>query len=244
MSDERLRTLERAASTGDPAARVALLRARVRAGTLSQERLELAAYVGDADARAALGRCCAKHDALERRGLGMTRHYCAEDPLAPWVRGLSRWGAEVRARGVTAAARAALEAWCDSSLLSGQTNLHAKRVEATAALTGRGYCGRCTTRTPGYERPGDAVEAAEAWLACPCDDHASAAMAAYACWDPPGNANTMAFFGAAYLAGTCGEPPFRGDYEAEQVTFAAARHAGEPSVREAIRTALVQWALS
>lgn len=237
MSDERLRTLERAASTGDPAARVALLRARVRAGTLSQERLELAAYVGNPDARAALGRCCAKHDALERRGLGMTRHYCAEDPLAPWVRGLSRWGAEVRVRFVAAAARAALGPWCDSTRLSGRTGLHAERVRG-------GHCGRCTTRLPGDTRPGDAVEAAEAWLACPCPDHASAAMLAYAGWAPPGDASTMAFFGAAYLAGTCGEPPFRGDYEAEQVTLAGSRIAGETAVREAIRSALSAWALS
>lgn len=52
--DETLRELARRAQQ-DPALRPQLLVARLRAGELAQDRLELAAYVGDADARAALG---------------------------------------------------------------------------------------------------------------------------------------------------------------------------------------------
>lgn len=52
--DETLARLRRAAEQ-DPSLRPQLLVARVRAGELTQERLELAAYVGDPVAREALG---------------------------------------------------------------------------------------------------------------------------------------------------------------------------------------------
>ena len=57
MRDRRLRQLERQAQhEGTPAARAELLRARLRAGTLSPVWLEVAARLGDEAARAALGR--------------------------------------------------------------------------------------------------------------------------------------------------------------------------------------------
>jgi hypothetical protein len=53
MSDERLRSLERTwRGTGAQADLEALLRARLRAGALTRERLQLAAFVGDPAARA------------------------------------------------------------------------------------------------------------------------------------------------------------------------------------------------
>lgn len=56
MSDQRLRELERRFEvTRDVADEAALLAARLRAGALARERLELAAYLGHAAARSALG---------------------------------------------------------------------------------------------------------------------------------------------------------------------------------------------
>lgn len=55
MADARVRDLERAAGAGDVDAQARLLVERVRAGRLTQERLELAAYAGDAAALTALG---------------------------------------------------------------------------------------------------------------------------------------------------------------------------------------------
>lgn len=56
MSDTTLRSLERRAhESGTIEDRAALLRARLRAGTLIRERLELAALVGDKASRLAVG---------------------------------------------------------------------------------------------------------------------------------------------------------------------------------------------
>lgn len=54
MTDLALRQLGRAASSGDPQDEARALLARVRAGTLTRERLELAAYSGHGAARLAL----------------------------------------------------------------------------------------------------------------------------------------------------------------------------------------------
>jgi hypothetical protein len=54
MSDAELRALEKRARTGDADARAKWLVARVRAGTLTRERLEAAAYAGDEGARLAV----------------------------------------------------------------------------------------------------------------------------------------------------------------------------------------------
>jgi hypothetical protein len=55
MTDRELRRAERDASGGEPDAEARLLVARVRAGTLAPERLELAAAAGHPDSRRALG---------------------------------------------------------------------------------------------------------------------------------------------------------------------------------------------
>lgn len=57
MTDQRLRDLERRALT-DPSAASELLTARLRAGTLTREMMELAAYCGDEAARTASGWLC------------------------------------------------------------------------------------------------------------------------------------------------------------------------------------------
>lgn len=55
MADAKLRELERRARTGCPQAEAEQLLARVRAGTLSRERLELAAWGGHEPARLSIG---------------------------------------------------------------------------------------------------------------------------------------------------------------------------------------------
>ncbi len=55
MSDPEIRLLERRVADGDDLARVPLLRARVRAGLVSQPRLDAAAWLGDPVARQAGG---------------------------------------------------------------------------------------------------------------------------------------------------------------------------------------------
>lgn len=58
MTDANLQDLRRRVAAGDRDAAPALLRARVRAGELSQDRLELAALCGHEDARTAFGWRC------------------------------------------------------------------------------------------------------------------------------------------------------------------------------------------
>lgn len=55
MSDREIRLLERRVAEGDEGAEVPLLRARVRAGLVTEERLNTAARLGDATALAAGG---------------------------------------------------------------------------------------------------------------------------------------------------------------------------------------------
>ena len=103
-----------------PESEAALLRERLRAGTLSPERLELAAYAGSIGARCCLDACSC--------GCGWPRgtptaagpflsdlHRDADHTdsrsLAVWVAGLSRWGPTVQVRAAVAAARAALPFW-------------------------------------------------------------------------------------------------------------------------------------
>ena len=54
MADERLQQLRRAWDEGDLEAKVRLLRERMRAGELSEERVRLAAWLGDTAARLSL----------------------------------------------------------------------------------------------------------------------------------------------------------------------------------------------
>lgn len=105
--DARLRSLERSAASGDLDSQARSLLERVRAGTLTRERLELAAYCGDAAARLALN----VEDRASWPACGCEGGYGADGPgacvrdgplahLGPWVRGLGRWGRPVLVRGL------------------------------------------------------------------------------------------------------------------------------------------------
>lgn len=90
MTDRALRELERRARGGTQEDEAAWLAARLRAGELPRERVELAAWCGHAGARALTG----GGDAAD--GLG----------LDDWLRGLTRWR-RAPARAALAAARLA-----------------------------------------------------------------------------------------------------------------------------------------
>jgi hypothetical protein len=104
--DERLAELRRRVEQ-DPSLRPQLLAARVRAGELTQDRLELAAYCGDEAARAVVGVGVVPvpigpHDSSDVAG-----DWPSVDsaPIDHWVRGLrNRWEPELVVRAAFAAA--------------------------------------------------------------------------------------------------------------------------------------------
>jgi hypothetical protein len=117
MADRDLRSLERAAAQGDVEAAAKLLLERVRAGDLTEERLQLAAYLGHTAAIRAGGRAGAYRDAASAsyRTPGLARQLASHPKpavhpgnQAGLMPGLARWGDQALLRGATAAARLAL----------------------------------------------------------------------------------------------------------------------------------------
>ena len=109
MADERLQQLRRAWEGGDQAVQIRLLRERMRAGELSEDRLRLAGYLGDRLALAALDvERGAPPVADEAEGLVELRG--PPGSLDPWAWSLRAWGAEVLARA-TLAYHAAVGEW-------------------------------------------------------------------------------------------------------------------------------------
>lgn len=210
MTDERLRHLRRAAAD-DPAARAALLTARLRAGDLPEDRLRLAAHLGDPAALEVLGAAPPASSSIGRWVHG----------LAPWSAddGWPAWAAEAYARAAAAAAAAVLPCL--------------ERDPEQAAAAGR------------------AVAAMDAWLACPCDAHARAVVAAGTPFEhvPAGPAALFAGrarrFAEGALARMCGVPLLEGPARASatEAATSAARATSTDVVRAAIRDALVPWAL-
>lgn len=236
--DDALQTLRRRAEQ-DPTLRPQLLVARVRAGELAQDRLELAAYVGDVDARAALGW---EHG----EPLTVDAGKLVQMPVGEWVAGLRRWDEDAAVHAALVAARVALPSW--------------ERGEETCCC-GSGYRGHgwgdghSFTHVCDYYRnpldpapcecvspaPRRAVEAAEAWLARPSEESMVAWQQARLA---AGLDFTMAWLPfPLVVAGVMpGILPAR-DRELRNSVTEAAALAGEPAVRAAIRDALTAWAL-
>lgn len=246
MTDQRLRRLEReVAASPSRESEAALLRERLRAGTLSPERLELAAYCGHEGARGALGiapwvgRVHFEDPPGFTAADGTRYEFSSPDvalapayALGPWVRGLSRWGPAVQVRAAMAAARlvlarrsAGLDLWPDSpGFLWGQANR--------------------------------AVEAAERWLVDPNEGNRIDAARAFLAARPVDAGiqfRWLPMVPTRYQAGTHPtpegggwgeEPPYPGPslWHPGEI-MAAAELAGEVPVRAAIQSALITWAL-
>jgi hypothetical protein len=79
VADERLRTLERAAASGDEAAKAALLVERARLGRVPEGRLAVAALLGEPAARTALG---PRAPVASKDVARFVRAVCKQDPQA------------------------------------------------------------------------------------------------------------------------------------------------------------------
>jgi hypothetical protein len=245
MTDVRLRDAERRALSGSVEDQARALTERLRAGTLTRERLELAAYVGHEAAATAAG--WTGHHVLDRgphsmvkasdffasQG-GLTQEWGrswrqvfaagleearAQAALSSWLSGLSRWSdigpapGWVLVRAAVAAARVAHKA--AKRAASGPGGQSMSALAAREAL-------RASLRSAIA-----AVEAAEKWLACPCEEH----------W----TARHVAYVEASHLAWL---PPPGQDAERHRDAIRhAARLAGESPVLNAIRSSLIEWSL-
>ena len=242
MSDQRLRRLERdAAASPSPESEAALLRERLRAGTLSLERLELAAYCHPPGAYLGgfapwivlgwvNGRECVNEARVSGRAVpaGEThfewcpgsrryRHPDERARLAWWVAGLSRWGPEVQVRAAVAAARLVL------SRRSAELDLW---PDSPWFLWGQAN---------------RAVEAAEAWLMCPCDHHEDAWLIASGAlhMDPRVQSHPYAWV----PTGPWTSDPDQAHNREAPVHVGGLVGEGEAPVRAAIQSALISWAL-
>ena len=200
---ETLRALERQAEvSGSVADAARVLAERLRRGTLTQERVELAAYVGDEAARLVAGCACASAGD-EYAWACWCDHGLA---LAPWARGLSRWGEAACVRVVVAAGRVAWSSSC--RCLTHNTALHS---------------GQCSAHF-------GALDAAQAWIDCPCEEHR-------ALW-----IEARALIQRVWVAGPAdGHTPI---VWLPLTLKACADLSSESDVRTAIRDSLVTWALT
>jgi hypothetical protein len=228
--DAHLQDLRRrAGATGNVQDQAALLRARVRAGELGQDLLELAAFCGDEGARLVV-------DPGHQVG---TYFHLPPTPDRPhgihgdgvrfdeFVSDISRWAdvpGWVVVRAAVAAARVALRAEFDRGV----------RIEVTGEQLASAWNILTPEARPRYmtadlRRAAAALEAAEAWLACPCEKHEEAWIVAshHPGTDVP-NVPGWLPCGHARKGGT---------------VLVAAQYAGEAAVRAAICDALVAYAL-
>jgi hypothetical protein len=219
----------RAGASGNVQDQAALLRARVRAGELAQELLELAAFCGSEAARLVV-------DPGHQVG---TYFHLPPTPDRPhgihgdgvrfdeFVADLSRWAdvpGGVLVRASIVAARVALRAEFDRAV-----RIEVADEPFTSAWDILTPEARPRYMTAELRRAAAALTAAEAWLACPCEEHEEAWIVAshHPGTDTP-NVPDWLPCGHARKGGT--------------IPFAAVR-AGEAPVRTAIRDALVAFAL-
>ena len=210
MSDARLRTLERRAwESPTPEAQADLLRERVRLGLLDPERLRLAAYAGHEGARVLVIPKLRPPGHDDDTGPYLTIYHqikfgdipSAALGLSHWLKGLASWGHEVMVRAAIAAARVAFAK-------------ESKRVDDSGSVI----------LVRGRERVRRKIEAAEAWAACPCEEHREE-------WANAGD-------------GPSGFAP-RFDLAQWQTRIFRAKALTSPgTVRAAICSGLVAWALS
>lgn len=117
MHDRTLRGLERRVghATTSTADRVALLRALLRAGQVTEEQVTLAAYCGHQTARSLLARCSCPcgwaHGTMTVAGaIAADLDHTDSQDIDTWFMGLKRWGYRTVAYAGTAAALGSSEA--------------------------------------------------------------------------------------------------------------------------------------
>ena len=222
MADARLRQAEREAKQ-DPQARAAFLRERLRAGLIQPELIELAAYVGDEAAREVLGPVWLAWDFPGGGSSTLTDPWSEiEAPLETWSRFLPRWeGAPLRT--AVAAARVALKSKpcgrCRPTRQSGRT-IYEAYMEP---------CPKCGDRIARDPAPLRAIEAAEEWMVCPCEEHRRTWLGRF----------RAAMRGGLTLVPCPGDPI----ETTADLMESAARLTSEQAVRAAILAEVAPWAL-
>lgn len=219
MSDARLRNATRAPVGVE--AKTRALHERMRAGVITRERVELAAYCGSEAARPVVGD--GPHEwAVASSGYSwfLSAIDCA--PLAILLRGLERWGHLVMVRAAREAAKVALEAHCKRHC----------GAQAPPRVAGNGgHRADCV-------EVARAIEAVGAWLDCPCEEHRDA------CAAPRSYLTPSPFWHLVYLVTEWQDGASRAAKASGVCAVEGfASIAGEPTVRQAICTALVAWAL-
>ncbi len=229
MVDGRLRELERSAAIGSTEDRAAWLRARIRAGELARERIELAAYAGSLVARGV----------IEIPGPGFPRCFpeCGEDPewgpcedcdFSIWLTGLARWGRECQIRAPVAAARL---------VLARMPRLHGPfsdpHMQARSIALEQRHSLACS-----------AIEAAERWCVCPCGEHQEAcAKTALETALQLGRSDHWAVIPASIVKWPGGNDGPGGTALLTRLIHQGARIATEPEIRYHISKELISWAL-
>lgn len=205
-----------------------------------RRRLEREAAAGDLAAASALLAERLRAGDLPEDRLRLAAHLgdpaaaqaLGREPLAPPTITVSRWVRGLSERREGAWAPWAREAFARAAAAAARNTLGCFRDDARAAAA-RG------------------VEALEAWIACPCDEHARAAAAAGSrvVLAPPGPAGLFAARGlrfagpAVYRATTVPLSAVPANATAGEVAMDAARATSPEAVRAAVRDALVPWAL-
>lgn len=260
MTDAALRHLQRLAFSGSVEDQARALTARLRAGALTRERVEMAAYVGDIGARAALGPkvlrwttgrvCCCGGDERdsEHGGAGVDyythnfTHACdyygspcdckVEEHVSASPR---EWDGDkslsALARGIERRGGAALRV---------RALVAVARVAVPAFMRGPARLAR--PRQVVRDALDRAVAVAETWLACPCADHAMAANAPAENADSLGDGSLSAWAAARIASGD--RPRVPSCHDRAAIGFCRdADLIGEPAVRSAIQVSLASWAL-
>lgn len=236
MSDTKLRNLQRIHQIqGDPESAAAVLRERLRQGALSLERVALASYLGDASARIVLPDAEGDRCKVVGCGFPLRMHPLFPVPNAwmricspgvpwsfdAWVKGLALNGQETMVRAAVAAARVVSQPI--DTAAGPQCRICERGIEVWLG----------PDESPCKCRYLEAIEAAEAWLTCPCDEHQEVwrlcnVEAGYPFaeldWIPP----------ACNVAAVSREETIR----------RCAKLTTEDTIRAAIRNTLIPWALN
>jgi hypothetical protein len=219
----------------------------VGTGSPFRARVELAAYCGDEAPRAALGggwlardfKTIDRADARVWWGTSDGDKWRIFD-LGGFAQNLSRWAdvgphaGWVLVLASVAAARVALAPWEQSKAGSGpnagHADTHSDAPDEPPWPQSILDCPECTNHAPRR-----AIEAAEKWLACPCEEHERAVVSAGG--GSPGSRITF-YEGPAILLRSWGIKA-----QWEQAVLRASELAGESPVLNAIRSSLIEWSL-